>query len=336
LVDRQHDPGPAVATQRRSVVDDPSLARRRIGGADLRIGVASWTDRTIIPPGVFYPPDVKTPEDRLRYYASRFSLVEVDSTYYALPTPENAERWVDRTPENFTFNVKAHALMTGHATETVRLPRALREALPPALQEAPRVYAKDLPPEIRNEVWRLFRDALTPLQKAGKLGAVLLQLAPWIRPNRHTPKLLARIREQLGDLPVAVEFRHPSWLAPRLRERVWEELLTNDMTYVVVDTPPDTQTSVPRLAAVTTPRLAMVRLHGRRSDLWGARNAPVVEKYRYLYDRHEMEEWLTMLEELAEQSEQVHVVFNNCYANYGVTNALELGGMLKAGDRGSG
>jgi uncharacterized protein YecE (DUF72 family) len=201
--------------------------------------------------------------------------------------------------------------------------------LPAKLANTPRIYAKDLPPELRNDVWRWFRDALAPLEASGKMGAVLLQLAPWVRPAKHTPAMFARIREQLGTLPAAVEFRHPSWLEPRLRERLWEQLRANDLTYVMVDTPPGTRTSVPTIGAVTTPRLAMLRLHGRRSDMWGAREATVAEKYRYLYDRDEMEDWLTLLEELSERAERVHIVFNNCYANYGVTNALELGALLK-------
>ena len=141
--------------------------------------------------------------------------------------------------------------------------------------------------------------------------------------------MLTRAREQLGDLPIAVEFRHPSWLAPKLRERVWDQLRDHGMIYVVADTPPGTQTSLPIVPAITTPDLAMVRLHGRRSELWGAREATVVEKYRYLYDRSELEDWLSLILELAEEAERVHVVFNNCYANYGTTNALEMAGLLR-------
>jgi uncharacterized protein YecE (DUF72 family) len=140
--------------------------------------------------------------------------------------------------------------------------------------------------------------------------------------------MLTRIRQQLGDLPVAVEFRHPSWLEGRLRERLWSQLRDHGMTYVVADTPPGTPTSLPIVPAVTTPDLAIVRLHGRRSELWGARDAPVVEKYRYLYDQEELEEWLAVILELAEQAERLHVVFNNCYANYGTTNALEMSVIL--------
>ncbi len=171
------------------------------GAAEIRVGTAGWTDRTLTARGVFYPADAKTPESRLRYYASRFSLVEADAGFYAIPDPLNSERWVERTPPSFTFNVKAHALMTGHATEVARLPQSIRDVLPAEIARARRVYAKDLPHEIRDEVWRLFRRAVEPLHDAGKLGAVLLQFAPWIRPAKHTPAMFARVRERTGRSP---------------------------------------------------------------------------------------------------------------------------------------
>ena len=88
------------------------------------------TDKPLIESGRFYPPDAKTPEARLRYYASRFPLVEVDSTYYGLPTVENSERWLERTPPGFTFDVKAYSLFTEHPTPVARLPKTLKEVLP--------------------------------------------------------------------------------------------------------------------------------------------------------------------------------------------------------------
>jgi uncharacterized protein YecE (DUF72 family) len=326
VTDNTHDPGPDAATARAALVE--AAPPTRVGAGEIRVGTAGWTDRTLTARGVFYPADAKTPESRLRYYASRFSLVEADAGFYAIPDPLNSERWVERTPPGFVFNVKAHALMTGHATEVARLPQSIREALPDELARQRRVYAKDLPLEIRDEVWRLFRRAVEPLHESGKLGAVLLQFAPWIRPAKHTPQMLARVRERLGDLPIAVEFRHPSWLESRLRERLWAQLRDHRLTYVVADTPPGTATSLPIAPAVTTPDLAIVRLHGRRSELWGAREATVLEKYRYLYDADELEEWLSVIVELAEQAERIHVVFNNCYANYGTTNALEMAGLI--------
>jgi uncharacterized protein YecE (DUF72 family) len=82
--------------------------------SNILIGTASWTDKTLIASGRFYPPTSNTPEERLRYYASQFRLVEVDSSYYAMPKPEVAELWAKRTPPDFTFNIKAFRLFTGH------------------------------------------------------------------------------------------------------------------------------------------------------------------------------------------------------------------------------
>jgi uncharacterized protein YecE (DUF72 family) len=324
MTPNEHDPGTLAAGERAA--EGRTVAPIRREGSEIRIGTASWTDKTMTARGVFYPDDAKTPEARLRYYASRFPMVEADMGFYAIPDRTVTERWVERTPHDFVFNLKAHALMTGHATDVARLPRSIRDEVPASIGS--RIYAKDLPLELRDEVWRQFRVAAEPLHAAGKLGAILLQFAPWIQPNKQTPAMFARAREQLGDLPIAVEFRNPAWLEPRLRERVWDQLRDHGMTYVVADTPPGTPTSLPIVPAVTTPDLAIVRLHGRRSELWGAKDAVVVEKYRYLYDARELEEWLALILELAEETERVHVVFNNCYANYGTTNALEMAGLL--------
>ena len=95
--------------------------------------------------GVFYPVGADNAEERLAYYASAFPVVEVDATYYALPAERTAQLWADRTPPDFTFDIKAHALMTGQGTETKRLPKAIREALPEELQAKTRIYAEGLP-----------------------------------------------------------------------------------------------------------------------------------------------------------------------------------------------
>lgn len=331
MTDRLHDPGPDAAGGRGDSVAADVAARPVVRrGAEIRVGTASWTDRTMTAPGVFYPKEAKSPEARLRYYASRFPLVEADMGFYAIPDRAVTANWVERTPDDFTFNLKAHALMTGHATDVARLPRMIRDQLPSDISS--RVYAKDLPRELRDEVWRLFRLAAEPLHDAGKLGAILLQYGPWIQPTKQTPAMLDEARQLLGDLPIAVEFRHPTWMEPRLRERVWALLRDRGMTYVIPDTPRGTPTSMPIALAATTPDLAIIRLHGRRSELWGAKEATVAEKYRYLYDANELEEWLSLILELAEEVERVHVVFNNCYANYGATNALELGALLDGAD----
>jgi len=295
-----------------------------IRGCDVRVGVASWTDPTIVAKGVFYPDDVKTPEGRLRHYASRFPVVEADSTFYALPTGQMTTAWVDRTPDDFIFDVKAHALMTGHPTQIARLPAELRRELPDGLLAAGRAYAKDLPPEIDDAVWRIFRDALEPLRMRDKLGAVFLQFAPWVIPSKGSPAMLERARDRLGDLPVAVEFRNAAWMSEKLRQRTWDLLSRLDISYVAVDEPQGTPTSIPPLLQVTRRRLGVLRLHGQRADTWAARGVPAVEKYRYLYSPAELEKWVSRIVEMAGSAERLHVVFNNCYANYGVTNAAEM------------
>ena len=101
--DSSHDPGAAIAAARagsRSVA-----APLHVADANIRIGTAGWTDRTLTAAGVFYPKEVKTPEDRLRYYASRFSMVEADMGFYAIPDAITTARWVERTPADFVFSV---------------------------------------------------------------------------------------------------------------------------------------------------------------------------------------------------------------------------------------
>ncbi|OYV72171.1 MAG: hypothetical protein B7Z74_05980, partial [Deltaproteobacteria bacterium 21-66-5] len=193
--DAAHDPGIAEALRRAAGTGAAALpVLGAPSGTRIRIGTASWTDPTMVAPGVFYPDGVASPEARLRYYASNFPLVEVDSAYYAIPARRMAELWAARTPDDFRFDVKAHALMTGQPTETSRLPRAIRDALPAAEREKRRLYARDLPAELLDEAWHLFLDALDPLRAAGKLGAVFLQYPRWVRPSRAGAALIEDAR----------------------------------------------------------------------------------------------------------------------------------------------
>jgi uncharacterized protein YecE (DUF72 family) len=235
-----------------------------------------------------------------------------------------AALWVERTPGDFVFDVKAHALMTGHPTEVARLPKVLREALPSDVATKGRVYPKDLPPEVYDAVWGGFVDAMGPLAGAGKLGAVLLQYPRWFVPGARSRDEILEARDRLEGLPFSVEFRNRRWFAPGLAERTIRFLEEHRIPFVMVDEPQGLQSSVPPVTAVTSPELAIVRLHGRRGDTWEKRGVTVAEKYRYLYDQEEIDAWVPKVEEAARQAKQTHVVFNNCYANYGTTNALEL------------
>jgi uncharacterized protein YecE (DUF72 family) len=325
-----HDPGPDEAARRGEAHAQAARQPLRIGGANVRVGTASWTDPTMTAPGVFYPPDAGTAEERLVYYANQFPIVEVDATYYALPARRTAELWLERTPPDFTFDVKAHALMTGQPSEVRRLPKDLREALPAELLDQKRVYARDLPREIEDEIWARFLDALEPLRSSGKLGAIFLQYPRWFFPISESREEILRARERIGDAPFAVELRHASWFNDKNRERTMRFLSDNAIPFVMVDAPPGTKSSVPPMTVVSSPKLAVVRFHGRRTETWERSGIPVVERFRYLYDPGELSEWVPRIHDAARQAPEVHVLMNNCYANYGTTNAREIADLLAA------
>lgn len=328
MIDALHDPGTATASARAAASDRPVGVLRAPSGARLRIGVASWTDPSMTARGVFYPDDATTPEARLRFYASRFPLVEVDSTYYAIPARRTAELWVARTPPGFTFDVKAHALMTGQPSDVDRLPPEIRDALPPALAGTQRLYANELPPDVRDAVWSAFLDAIAPLRDAGRLGAILLQFPRWVVPSGANAALVEDARARLVDWPATVEFRNRRWFEGRVAPRTLDLLRRNGLAHVVVDSPPGFESSVPAVAEVTAPRLSVVRFHGRNVDTWEARVTQVSQRFRYLYDETQLREWLPAIRAISEQAEDVHLVFNNCYGNYATTNARELAGLL--------
>ncbi|MDQ6648809.1 MAG: DUF72 domain-containing protein, partial [Actinomycetota bacterium] len=137
---------------------------------EIAVGTASWTDKTLLASG-WYPPGVGSAEQRLAYYASQFPLVEVDSTYYFPPNERNSELWVARTPERFTFNIKAFSLLTQHPTRVEALYKDLRPE--PGEKPKKNVYLKDLDESVVEQVWERFLGALAPVHEAGKLGAIL-------------------------------------------------------------------------------------------------------------------------------------------------------------------
>lgn len=342
-LDRGHDPGYEAAAERivalpEDIAAQPIAVDRDGGAPDgeqapglVRVGTASWTDPTMTAAGVFYPEDADSAEERLAYYASRFPVVEVDATYYALPSRRTSELWVERTPPDFTFDVKAHALMTGQGTETRRLPKAIRETLPEDLASKPRIYLKDLPAELADEIWRQFADGVEPLREHHQLGAIFLQYPKWFFTSSENRDSIREAKARLGQfgLPVAVEFRNASWFNEKNLERTLHFLEDEHVPLVMVDAPQGTKSSVPPVVATTSPELAVLRFHGRRAATWEATGVTPVERFRYLYDEGELEEWVPRIREAARQAKETHTLMNNCYANYGATNALELAALLR-------
>jgi uncharacterized protein YecE (DUF72 family) len=298
---------------------------------EIKVGTASWTDKTLLASG-WYPSSANSAEKRLAYYARQYPLVEVDATYYALPSRRLTELWVERTPPDFVFDIKAHALLTGQPNETKRLPKAIREALPAELQAKARIYAKDLPDELAEEVWRQFADGLAPLAESGQLGAVFLQYPKWFFTGSEQRDQIrqANIRLTHHGLLPAVEFRNATWFNEKNIERTLRFLEDEKIPLVMVDGPQGFKSSVPPIVATTHPDLAVVRFHGRRTATWEAMaGLPTVERFRYLYEPQELQEWVPRIGQAAKQVKDTHVLMNNCYANYGSTNARELALMLE-------
>lgn len=294
---------------------------------EILTGTASWTDPTLLESG-WYPEQAKSAEDRLHYYASQFPLVEVDSTYYSLPAERTAALWAERTPDSFTFDFKGFRLFTGHPTPVKSLPKAVREALPSRLKDKDSLYLRDLPKELADDVWDMYRSALMPVHSAGKLGAVFLQFPKWFYFSRDNLNYIAQARERLPDYPLAVEYRQSSWMDDAHADETLTFLREHGIAYTSVDEPQGTKASVPPLAAATSD-LAVVRFHGRRQETWDKQGVGVEERFKYLYSEQELSEWVPKIEHLARETRQVHALMNNCYADYGVRNARQLALLLQ-------
>jgi uncharacterized protein YecE (DUF72 family) len=292
------------------------------------VGTASWTDPTLIASGQFYPPEVKSAEAMLRFYASKFSLVEIDSTYYSMPAERNSYLWVERTPDDFTFDVKAFALMTTHPAEVRSLPSNVRELLPADILDKGRVYARDLPSEAVDLVWQMFESALRPLHNAGKLGAVFLQFPKWFPISRANKEYILDCKARLPDYRIAVEFRQSTWLRSDNVEETLDFLESNDLAYTAVDAPQGFASSIPPIAPVTSDEIAVVRMHGRNAETWEKPGLKPSDRFKYLYAEGELREWVPKVRGMARQAKEVHILFNNNYSTYAVTNASQMNELL--------
>ncbi len=277
--------------------------------------------------GKFYPAAAKSPEERLRFYAEQFPLVEVDSTYYGLPAERNAALWVERTPDNFTFDVKAFRMMTQHPTPPKALPKDVRESLPATLASKPNIYVKDTPRDVVDEVWKRFASALLPLDSAGKLGAVVFQFPPWFLPGPGNRDYILEARERLPQYSIAIEFRNGRWLSEHNAPRTLEFLREHKLPLICVDEPQGFENSVPPVAEATA-QLSLVRFHGRNSAMWNKRGITPAERFNYAYDESELCEWLPRVEKLSKDAKEVHLLMNNCHEDQAVVAARQLSMLL--------
>lgn len=265
--------------------------------AVVRIGVCSWADKGLLES--WYPRPVRTSEARLRYYADRFDTVEVDSPFYRLPQPEHTARWAERTPDDFVFHAKASKEMTGHE-ETDSRERAFVE----------------------------FRKSLAPLEASGKLRGILLQFHPRVKKTPEALDSLRDVADLLDPLVPLIEFRHESWMTEDERAHTLSFLEQHRLAYVSVDSPRTRASNVMPRVAATTHDVAYIRFHGRNWQTWNKKTKTSGERFDWLYERDELEEWVEPIARLAEEAREVYAMFNNNRDDFAPRSAQVLRGLL--------
>jgi uncharacterized protein YecE (DUF72 family) len=290
----------------------------------IMVGTCSWTDASLVKDSDFYPPKAKSAEDRLQYYQSQFDVVEVDSSYYAMPSEIVSKLWAERTDPDFIFDIKAFRLFTGHQTPTSVLPTDIKGELPAKLVHLKaNVYIRDIPSELSDELWSRFEQALVPLKEREKLGVVLFQFPPWISYSQKQLDYILYCKEMLSGYNLAIEFRNSSWLSDVNYAATIDFLKKNGLAFVCVDEPQGFKSSVPPIEEATADT-ALVRYHGRNTEMWESKRATANQRFNYRYSEDELREWVPKIKTLASKAKQIHVLFNNHYRDKAVSNAKQM------------
>lgn len=292
---------------------------------NVRIGLCSWSDPSLIKSKAFYPRGTGTPEGRLRFYAQNFPVVEVDSSFYALPDPANSMKWVERTPENFRFNIKAFRLLTGHQTQPQVFPPDIVAALPPLKRGKRNHYIADLPAEIVDEIWRRFILAVAPLRDANKLLAVHFQFAPWVSNAKTWRAHVEDCVQRMAGHLVAIEFRNATWFGDDKANETLAWLREMHVVHTIVDEPQGVGNYAQGIWEVTHPDLAVVRLHGRNAETWDKPGlAASSDRFNYEYTDAELDELTDRIDSVVDKALDVVVLLNVNYEDQGVRAAQAL------------
>jgi len=240
--------------------------------------------------GNFYPEDIKNNE-MLSFYANHFQIVEINSTYYAIPNPRSFENMLKNTSDDFLFTVKANSGMTHERTENA-------------------------------SIFEQFEHAIKPLVDANRMKGILFQFPGSFRNNKDNRAYLSQFKDMLPQYPLIVEFRHSSWIA----EPVFDYLRELDISYCVVDEP-NLPGLVPSKVASTN-SLGYVRFHGRNAKTWWEGDSS--QRYNYFYTEQELKDWIPKIKQLADATKETYLFFNNCHAGFAAKNAITMQGMIES------
>ena len=274
--------------------------------------------------GVFYPKDLKR-KDFLIFYATQFNSLELNNTFYNMPTAERLLSFYERSEGKLSFSVKANRLLT-HEIGTDW-----------------QVAAID------------FKEALKPLNEKERLSAVLFQLPESFHYTNDNRIYLAKLIAEFEGFPVMVEFRHKEWI----RESVFEGLEKRKAGIVFCDMPQ--LKNLPDGIVMGTPFIgknAYIRLHGRNEGAWYA-HAPKVQtsitsnhangekatyavekspngsdRYCYDYSDGELAQFVPIVKAAVREGKKVQVYFNNHPNGSGAKNAISLKKMIEKDESG--
>ncbi|MBD3108218.1 DUF72 domain-containing protein [Bacillus sp. AGMB 02131] len=264
------------------------------------IGVTGWGDHEYI-----YGTEIAA-RDRLQAYSEHFPIVEVDTAFYAIQPVRNSSRWVKETPDSFKFIVKAYQGMTGH-------------------------NRGEIPFESKEEMFKAFRESLMPYMEGGKLAMVLFQFPPWFKCVKENVQYLRWCKQQMGNIPVALEFRNQTWFKPAFRERTIQFMRNEGWIHTICDEPQAGENSVPIVLEPTDKNVTLIRMHGRNVYGW---NKPAsgedwrAVRFLYKYNETELQQWKVYLERLQAQSKDIFMLFNNNSGGDAAVNALQMISML--------
>ncbi|MGE7623125.1 DUF72 domain-containing protein [Viridibacillus sp. NPDC096237] len=263
------------------------------------IGLTGWGDH----PDLYSP--LSTARDKLFDYSGHFPVVEVDTSFYSIPSESNVRKWIAEVPDHFQFVVKAYQGMTGH----------LRQ---------------DNPYETREEMFEAFKNAMTLFQQAGKLAMILVQFPPWFDCQTKNVTYIRYVKQQLKNFPVAIEFRNRTWYSEKFMDGTLNFLRQEGLIHTVCDEPQAGEGSVPLVPKATSERV-LVRIHGRNVHGW--RNPGNNEEWRkirflYNYNDEELKGLQQHIVALQQQVNDVFVLFNNNSGNDAAKNAKQLQKML--------
>jgi uncharacterized protein YecE (DUF72 family) len=267
------------------------------------VGTSSWADPGFV--AEWYPKGMAA-RDRLAWYAERFEAVELNSSFYAVPEVDTVSRWVEVTPDEFTFHVKLHRLLSRHSADVRSLPPDLRGDADVDGRGRVRLDSK-----LEDALAAAMLDAVGPLDEAGKLGAFLLQLSPSFSPKAHDLDELRPLIERLAPHTVALELRNRNWVRDERARQTLETVSDLGAAWVGVDAPQAEHfTIMPPVDAVTNPELAYLRAHGRNAEGY-LTGRSVAERFGWEYSDAELEEIAGRARELADGAGIVIVAFNN-------------------------